>query len=123
MERRINYLANKDYQINKEILRLPKKFEENFEKIVRKLMKLQENKLIFVINFFSEENKNIDFIKFYLFYLREYTCEMENNTIIIKESDLIKLFDLVIGLFFNSKDKQIMVCKLNSNFSMRLHGY
>ena len=90
MERRINYLANKDYQINKEILRLPKKFEENFEKIVRKLMKLQENKLIFVINFFSEENKNIDFIKFYLFYLREYTCEMENNTIIIKESDLIK---------------------------------
>ena len=48
---------------------------------------------------------------------------MENNTIIIKESDLIKLFDLVIGLFFNSKDKQIMVCKFNSNFSMRLHGY
>ena len=94
MERRINYLANKEYQMKKT-------YSIN--------LFTKENKFEFIINIFTADNRNTELIKFCLFYLRELTCFMDNTTMSLIEKDLIKMFDHVIGLFFNSKDKQIMV--------------
>jgi hypothetical protein len=46
-----------------------------------------------------------------LFYLREITSDLENETASIYEQELLNIFHYVTNLFFTSNDKQIKVNK------------